>query len=73
MGDCSMKTWRDEPITEKQKAFILSIQEDMGMNDSIVVPFYGKTKGEASDWIDKNNGKQFYSAYCPHENAGDRL
>ena len=60
-------------MTEKQKSFIESIQEDAEMNGAIVAPFYGKTKGEASDWINENNGKQFYSEYCPHENAGDRL
>ena len=66
-------SWRDEPITEKQKAFIESIQEDAGINGAIVAPFYGNTKGEASDWINENNGKQFHSAYCLHEDAGDRL
>ena len=66
-------SWRDEPITEKQKQFIESIEEDAEMNGAIVPSFTGKTKGEAFDWININNGKQFYSAYCPHENAGDRL
>lgn len=60
-------SWRDEPITEKQKAFIMSIQEDAGINGAIVAPFYGKTKGEAHDWIKENYGKQFYSAISQDE------
>jgi len=42
--------WRDDPITEKQKALI----EDMMEFSTYPLPrFTGSTKGEASDYIDK--------------------
>lgn len=66
-------SWRNDPITEKQEALIAQIEEDAYMNDAFIPPFQGKTKGEASDWIGAYNGKQFYSAFCPHEDAGDRV
>ena len=65
--------WRDEPITEKQKTFISQIEEDAGINGAYVPSFNGNTKGEACDWIAKFNGKQYYSLYNPHDNAGDRV
>lgn len=49
-----MKDWRNEPITQKQKDYILEIQE---MSDFYLPEFYGKTKGEASDYI--NTYKQY--------------
>ena len=66
-------TWRDDPITKKQQQFINSIIEDAGINGAIISSFNGKTKGEAADWINKNNGKQYYTAYCPDEDGGDRI
>ena len=64
--------WRNDHITEKQKQLIESIKENAGINGAIITKFKGKTKGEASDWISENIGKQCYSAYCEHEDAGDR-
>ena len=66
-------SWRDDPITEKQKELIERMDEDAGMNGAILPLFTGKTKGEASDWISANMGKQYISAYCEHEDAGDRI
>lgn len=43
--------WRDEPITEKQAALIAEMNE---FSEYPLPRFTGKTKGEASDWIDKN-------------------
>lgn len=68
-------SWRDDPVTEKQLAYILRMQEDADMNGAIPLPeFTGTTKGEASDYIDENNGKQFESFdFCSHgDNYGDR-
>jgi hypothetical protein len=66
-------SWRDDPITDRQKWMIETMIEDAGMNGAIPLPpFYGKTKGEASDWISENMGKQYESFNC-HENAGDRI
>ena len=67
------RSWRDDPITEKQKQMIESIEENAGINGAIISKFIGTTKGEASDWISENIGKQCYSAYCEHEDAGDRI
>ena len=44
-------SWRDDPASEKQLKFIEAIQENSEYNPP---PFKGKTKGEASDWIDKH-------------------
>ena len=43
-------SWRDDPITEKQREFI---EEAMEFSVYPIPAFKGKTKGEASDWIDK--------------------
>lgn len=43
--------WRNEPMTEKQKELIAEMQE---FSEFPLSEFNGKTKGEASDWIDKN-------------------
>jgi hypothetical protein len=42
--------WRDDPITDKQKALISEMQE---FSEYRLPDFTGKTKGEASDYIDK--------------------
>ncbi len=42
---------RKEPITEKQKKLIAEMCE---MSEFPLEPFKGTTKGEASDWIDRN-------------------
>ena len=66
-------SWRDDPITDKQDALIAQIEEDACMNDAFIPPFQGKTKGEASDYISAFIGASHYSAYNPHEDAGDRI
>ena len=42
--------WRDDPITDKQKQLIADMQE---FSCYPLPRFEGKTKGEASDYIDK--------------------
>lgn len=42
-------TWRDLPITDKQKEFIADIMEFSAYNPPC---FKGTTRGEASDYID---------------------
>ena len=42
------KNWRDLEITEKQKRFISVMQE------FVDEPFYGTTRGEAADYINRN-------------------
>ena len=42
--------WRDDPITDKQKALINMIMEYSAYSPPA---FKGTTKGEASDYIDK--------------------
>ena len=54
-----MSTWRDDPITEKQKQCIADMQE---FSPYPLPEFYGMTKGEAADYISKY-GKM------AHENA----
>ena len=65
--------WRNDPITKKQEEMILSMQETTGMNGGYIPPFMGTTKGEASDYISENIGKQYISLYNPHEDGGDRI
>ena len=43
-------TWRDDPATEKQLKMIRNMQE---FSDLPLPSFAGKTKGEASDYIDR--------------------
>lgn len=66
-------SWRDDPITDKQDALIAQIEEDACMNGAFIPPFQGKTKGEASDYISAFIEVSHYSAYNPHEDAGDRI
>ena len=52
------------------------MQENAGMNGAIPLPpFKGTTKGEASDYIDENKGKQFISFGTDShgDNYGDRI
>ena len=52
------------------------MQEDAGINSALPLPvFKGKTKGEASDYINENQGKQFKSFdFESHgDNYGDRI
>lgn len=48
------KTWRDDPITEKQQQLIDDMQE---FSEYPLPLFSGNTKGEACDYIDKWIGK----------------
>lgn len=67
-------SWRDDPVTERQLEYIWQMQEDAGMNGAIPLPeFTGRTKGEASDWINANKGKQYEAFMSEHEDAGDRI
>lgn len=43
-----MATWRDLPITEKQREFIETMQEFVDER------FTGTTRGEAADYINRN-------------------
>ena len=43
-------SWRNDPITEKQKSLISDMIE---FSEYPLPTFTGKTKGEASDYIDK--------------------
>lgn len=45
-----MRNWRSEAATPKQIAYIQEMQE---FSDFPLPNFIGKTKGEASDYIDK--------------------
>lgn len=68
-------TWRSDPATEKQLTLIAQIQEDAGINGAMPLPpFRGKTKGEASDYIVNNYGKQFkaFDFECHCDNYGAR-
>lgn len=47
-------SWRDEPITEKQRKLIAEMQE---FAEFPLPKFEGRTKGDASDWIDQNMRK----------------
>ncbi len=47
-------SWRDDPATEKQLEMIRDIRE---FSDWPLPPFTGRTKGEASDYIDRWIGK----------------
>ena len=66
-------SWRNDPVTEKQKQLILDMWEDAWRNGALIPEFGGKTKGEASDYISRWLGACCYSAYSPHEDAGDRI
>lgn len=46
-----MSNWRDDPATSKQIAYIQEMQE---FSEYPLPPFNGKTKGEASDYIDEH-------------------
>lgn len=55
-----MSDWRNEPITDKQKALILEMNE---FSDFPLPTFNGTTKGEASDYIDQNLRKAHESSW----------
>ena len=66
-------SWRNDPITEKQECLIAEMEEEAMINDAFIPPFRGSTKGEAADYISAFLGAIHYSAYNPHEDAGDRV
>lgn len=63
-------SWRDEPITDKQLAYISFIQE---FSEWPLPLFDGKTKGQAADWINENSWKAYERIVSEHEDAGDRV
>ena len=71
-----MSNWRDSPITEKQVEYIRQMQLDAEMNGAIPLPpFRGSTRGEGSDYIDANKGRQYeaFDYYSHGDNYGDRV
>ena len=44
------KRWEDYPVSDAQLEYIREMQE---MSEYPLPPFAGKTRGEASDYIDK--------------------
>ena len=71
-----MSNWRDSPITEKQVEYIRQMQLYAEMNGAIPLPpFRGNTRGEASDYIDANKGRQYeaFDYYGHGDNYGDRV
>ena len=60
-------SWRDEPMTEKQREWILEMQEH---SEHPLPPFKGITKGEASDYINKNIALAYTSLWAS-ENGYD--
>lgn len=71
-----MSNWRDSPITEKQVEYIRQMQLDAEMNGAIPLPpFRGNTRGEASDYIDANKGRQYeaFDYYGYGDNYGDKV
>ena len=67
--------WSNDPMTEKQKEMIASMQENAGINGALPLPdFNGKTKGEACDYIQANLHRVYETMdYLEHEDAGDRI
>lgn len=66
-------SWRNEKPTEKQLALIRNLEKDYRN-------FIGKTRGEASDYIDealevfrRRDEEESWYMECLHENAGDRI
>lgn len=60
--------WRSDPVTEKQKAYIAELQE---FSEVLLPPFVGKTKGEASDYIDRYTKTAHERIFEHHEDWGD--
>jgi len=62
-------SWRDLPPTQKQLDYIVEMNE---FSEWILPTFKGKTRGEASDYIDKWI-KVAHEGFNEHEDAGDRI
>ena len=60
--------WRADPITEKQKAYILEMQE---FSEFPLPLFTGKTKGEAANYINKYIKIAHERILEHHEDWGD--
>ena len=67
-----MADWRNDPVTEKQLAYIQEMQE---FSDFPIPRFTGSTKGEASDYIDRWSATAHESAdfHSHADNYGDRI
>lgn len=60
--------WRNDPITKKQKIYIEEMQE---FSEFPLPAFAGKTKGEASDYINKYVKIAHERILEHHEDWGD--
>jgi len=67
-----MADWRNDPVTEKQLAYI---QEMQGFSDFPIPRFTGTTKGEASDYIDRWSMRvhEAFDFGGHGDNYGDRI
>lgn len=54
-------SWRDDPVTEKQLDYCHELSENSPYN---IPQFNGRTKGEASDYIDKYAKQAHESAWA---------
>ena len=68
-GEMGMSNWRDDPATEKQLAYIMEMYE---FSEYPIPPFVGKTKGEASDYIDKYAKRAHERVLC-RDDYGDSV
>ena len=67
-----MADWRNDPATEKQLAYIEEMQE---FSDFPIPRFTGRTKGEASDYIDRwsKTAHERFDFEGHYDNYGDRI
>lgn len=71
-------SWRNDPITDKQKEMIDSIHNACEYLGGSLDVFNGTTKGEACDYISKHAhllkiASDLYSVEHDLDNAGDRI
>lgn len=64
-----MRKWADCPVSEAQLNYIREMQE---MSEYPLPPFTGKTRGEASDYIDKWHRLAHERVDDSADNYGDR-
>ncbi len=64
-----MRKWVDCPVSEAQLNYIREMQE---MSEYPLPPFTGKTRGEASDYIDKWRRLAYERIDDSADNYGDR-
>lgn len=67
-----MLDWRNEPATERQLAYIAEMQE---FSEFHIPAFIGKTKGEASDYINQysKTAHEVFDVASHGDNYGDRI